>query len=181
MGEALLWLQEEAPGAPDLPERIYYDSQYAHHAITGTAQPDANEVLIGNVREILSKVRVMRAIDFIHVKAHTGVAGNEFADQLADQGARGLQTTTSRRWLTPCDTPEEVPAIMSDHCWRCGKVYTGSSHARSLAGHEAYCKVPGAPPPFIRCRHGCGKQFAWKFAEGKRKQPHHARENRKHS
>ena len=105
------------------------------------------------------------------MRAHTGVRGNEFADHLAGQGAKGLQTTSSKRWVERCDAPAPVPAILTDHCWRCGQ-------ARSLAGHEAHCVVPGAPPPFICCRHGCGKKFKWQFSTGKRKQPHHPREFR---
>ena len=178
MGEAFLWLLDEAPGDPRIPACIFYDSEYAHHAITSSDKPEANEKLILNIRDLFSKVTVNRVLEFRHVKAHTGIRGNEFADHLAGQGAKGLQTASSKRWLERCDAPAAVPSILTDHCWRCGQVFTGPSHARALAGHEAHCKVPGAPPPFICCRHGCGKQFKWQFSTGKRKQPHHAREFR---
>ena len=178
MTEALLWLLEEAPGTADAPATILYDSEYAHRALTSCHAPEANEKLVLAGRDILSKVKVRRHISFVHVKAHTGVTGNEFADHLAKLGAKGQLTSMSSRWLLPCDVPPPPPAILADNCWRCGKVYSGPSHARSLAGHEAHCKVPGAPPAFIPCRHNCGKQFAWQFATGKRKQPHHAREFR---
>ena len=178
MGEAFLWLLDEAPGDPRIPACVFYDSEYAHHAITSSDKPEANEKLILNIRDLFSKVKVNRVLEFRHVKAHTGIRGNEFADHLAGQGAKGLQTASSKRWLERCDAPAAVPSILTDRCWRCGQVFTGPSHARALAGHEAHCKVPGAPPPFICCRHGCGKQFKWQFSTGKRKQPHHAREFR---
>ena len=154
MGDPLLWLLEEAPGDAHIPAYILYDSEYAYHAITSSGKPEANEKLILNIRDILSKVTVNRVLHFSHVRAHTGVTGNEFADHLAGQGTKGLQTTSSKRWIECCDAPAQVPAILTDHCWRCGEVFTGPSHARSLAGHEAHCVVPGAPPPFICCRHG---------------------------
>ena len=65
-----------------------------------------------------------------------------------------------------------------DWCWRCGKVFSGPSHARQLAGHEGQCHVPSVPPPRIPCRKGRGRQFEWRFPSGRRKQAHHAREYR---
>ena len=32
--------------------------------------------------------------------------------------------------------------------------------------------------PTTTCRHGCGKQFPWKFTEGAKRVVHHAREAR---
>ena len=69
------------------------------------------------------------------------------------------------------------PPLLTDS-WRCGRVFSGASHARQLAGHEAYCKGPGSPPAAIPCRPGCGKTFAWRLPSAGRKQPHHAREFR---
>lgn len=64
-----------------------------------------------------------------------------------------------------------------DWCWRCGQVFNGESYAGTLAGHEGFCKVPGAPPASIPCKQ-CAVTFEWRFAHGKRKQAHHAREFR---
>ena len=134
MGEAFLWLLDEAPGDPRIPACVFYDSEYAHHAITSSDKPEANEKLILNIRDLFSKVKVNRVLEFRHVKAHTGIRGNEFADHLAGQGAKGLQTASSKRWLERCDAPAAVPSILTDRCWRCGQVFTGPSHAPSAGG-----------------------------------------------
>ena len=104
--------------------------------------------------------------------------GNDFADHLADQGAKGSQTTQSPRWLLPLGAPQVIDPLLLDSCWRCGQVYSGPSYSRKLAGHEGYCKVPGAPPAQIPCRLKCGKMFAWRFPAPGKKHFHHAREFR---
>ena len=93
---------------PRIPACILYDSEYAHRAITSSDKPEANEKLILHIRDLLYNVTVNRVLDFRHVKAHTGIRGNEFADHLAGQGAKGLQTTSSKRWLERCDAPATV-------------------------------------------------------------------------
>ena len=133
MGEALLWFMEEATGDAHIPAYILYDSEYAYHAITSSGKPEANEKLILNIRDILSKVTVNRVLHFSHVRAHTGVRGNEFADHLAGQGAKGLPTTSSKRWVKRCDAPAPVPAIL-----------------RITAGGAVRCSP--APPMLVRWR-----------------------------
>ena len=178
MVEALLWLEAEAPGNDTVPAVIYYDSTYAFNAITGQFQPEANTDLVFKARNILSRVRHKRAIEFEYVKGHSGNPGNDHADRLAGKGSKGQQSTQSARWLIPLKGPPPVNPLLVDHCWRCGVVYSGPSYARQLAGHEAYCKIEGAPPSHIPCRNNCGKQFPWKFANAQHKTRHHARELR---
>ena len=74
--------------------------------------------------------------------------------------------------------PLPISPLLVDHCWRCGRVFSGSSYARQLAGHEAHCKIPGAPPAHIWCRNNCGRSFPWKFTDTPGKHNHHAREAR---
>ncbi|CAK9016044.1 unnamed protein product [Durusdinium trenchii] len=178
VAEALLWLEKEAPGPACAPATIWFDSTYAHDIITGISAPAANEELATTAVDIYRRISTLRVIQWCKVKGHSGNPGNDYADALADKGRAGEQTRHSPRWLLPVGSPAPCDPLLTDHCWRCGKVYTGLSHARQLAGHEAYCKVPGAPPASIPCRRGCGRSFEWRFAEGKRKQAHHAREFR---
>jgi ribonuclease HI len=178
MAEAILWLDKEAPGDSAVPATIHYDSTYAFNAVTGASNGEANNALCHKARQIFVEANTRRPIDFVKVKGHSGNMGNDHADFLAEQGAKGKQTRQSERWLQQVDGPPPADPLTTDHCWRCGRVFTGVSSARGLAGHEAYCKVPGAPPPSIPCRHACGKTFAWRFNTGAAKQFHHAREYR---
>ena len=178
MAEALLWLDTEAPGDPTLPALIRYDSTYAFEVITGKATPTENIDLVQNIQTILRSVSAKRCIDWQKVKGHSNDLGNDYADKLAEQGAAGKQTNQWSRWLLPVGSPAPSDPLLTDSCWKCGVVYSGPSHARQLAGHEAYCAVPSAPPPSIPCRHNCGAVFEWQWPKGKRKQAHHPREYR---
>lgn len=178
IAEALLWLEQEAPGPKEAPVSLWFDSTYAQEAITGQTTPKENIALITTAREIWSRVSAIRKFEWCKVKAHSGNHGNDYADKLAAAGATGKQTTHSSRWVLPVGSPTPNDPLLTDWCWRCGQVFSGESYARQLAGHEGYCKVPGAPPANIPCRRNCGVTFQWRFADGKRKQAHHAREFR---
>ena len=140
MVEALLWLESEATGPAEVPATIFYDSTYAYNALTSSPQPAANDVLVTKARAIFDRVRQVRPIDFKYFRGHSGNQGNDHADRLAGLGANGLQTTQSCRWLIPMASPPPVNPLQIDHCWKCGRVFSGESFARQLAGHEAYCQ-----------------------------------------
>jgi rubrerythrin len=74
--------------------------------------------------------------------------------------------------------PLDLLAPLTPFLRRCGQVFTGTSYARQLAGHEAHCVIPGAAPPHIPCRRNCGKTFEWRFKQEGKKHFHHAREFR---
>ena len=57
MVEALLWLESEAPGEPEIPATIYYDSTYAFSALTSSNAPEANEELVYQARSTLARVK----------------------------------------------------------------------------------------------------------------------------
>ena len=97
--EALLWLEGEAPGQPEVPATIYYDSTYAYTAITGQTKPQENQALVGQAQLVLQRIQRIRPVDFVFVKGHSGNTGNDHADQLAGRGAKGLQCSSSARWL----------------------------------------------------------------------------------
>ena len=178
MLEALLWLEQEAPSDAGLPARIRFDSTYAHSIITGAYRPHVNLKLASEAKKVFERVSQLRPLAFEKVKGHSGYPGNDHADYLAGLGSKGQQTRQSSRWLIPVGRPAPVQPWQVDWCWRCGKVFSGPSHARQLAGHEGQCHVPSVPPPHIPCRKGCGRQFEWRFPSGRRKQAHHAREYR---
>jgi hypothetical protein len=175
MAEAFIWLDSEAPGPPNTPVTIHFDSTYAHDAITGLSAPEHNVALINKAKELYQRVIAQRMITWNKVLAHSNNHGNEYADHLAGEGSRGKQTRQSPRWQVPVGSPAPSDPLLTDWCWRCGQLYSGPFYARQLAGHEAFCKVPGAPPPSIPCRRGCGITFPWQFPKGKRKQAHHTR------
>ena len=178
MAEALLWLDQEAPGNPAIPALIRYDPTYAFDVLTGRATATENTELVQNIQTILRSVSSKRCIEWSKVKGHSHDHGNDYADKLAEAGASGKQTTQWTRWHLPVGSPSPSDPLLTDFCWKRGLVYSGPSYARQLAGHEAYCSVPSAPPPSLPCRHNCGASFEWQWPTGKRKQAHHAREYR---
>ena len=120
MVEALLWLEQEAPGAPDLPAIIWFDSTYAHDVLTGTPTPTANQELIDEGQRVLERVKTKRLICWAKVRGHSGNLGNDYADHLAEQGATGKQTRHSARWLLPT-SPHRFLALRSGlfGCFAC--------------------------------------------------------------
>ena len=178
MAEALLWLDQEAPGDPTIPALIRFDSTYAFEVVTGRAVATENTELVSNIQTILLSASSKRNIEWAKVKGHSNDNGNDYADKLAELGAAGKQTKQWSRWLLPVGSPSPCDPLLTDYCWKCGIVYSGPSYARQLAGHEAYCSVPSAPPPSLPCRRNCGTSFEWQWPKGQRKQAHHAREFR---
>ena len=128
-------MKRRAP--PSTPATLHFDSTYAQQIITEQSEPTTNIELVKQARSIYRRVSTQRLISWNKVVAHFNNHGNEYADFLAGEGSKGHQTKHP---------------LLTDWCWRCGTVFSGPSYARQLAGHEAYCKVPGAPPPSLPCR-----------------------------
>lgn len=96
VGEALLWLRDEAQDS--LPAMLHYDSQYAGEITTGMKRAEKNKRLAEKVQGLYKEVRGQRSVSLIHVKGHSGNPCNELADFLANQGAAGNISTDSKRW-----------------------------------------------------------------------------------
>jgi ribonuclease HI len=98
LGDALEAVVAMGPGRPDVV--IRYDSAYAANCVErwflrwraagwrkADGQPIANLDLIREVRAKLEAARATGAVVLQHVKAHSGIPGNEAADRLANEGA----------------------------------------------------------------------------------------------
>ena len=75
-------------------ETIWVDSLYARNLTMGIWLPrrNTNIELVREVREAWRRCSIRRGVGTVriqHVRSHTGVPGNELADQLADAAARG--------------------------------------------------------------------------------------------
>ena len=101
--QALLWLLHQiasmqrsagwsahdpavAAAVRDSPVVIGVDSLYAINQIEGHWKANKNEELIERGRALLVQVRKLRDIHFVHVKGHSGDAGNDRADLLVQWG-----------------------------------------------------------------------------------------------
>lgn len=98
LGEALLWLRDEAPGSKSLPAAVHYDSQYAANIVTGRNRAHKNLELASTLQRLYAEIKQQRPLNLVYVKGHSGVAGNELADRLASMGAEGRYSTASKRW-----------------------------------------------------------------------------------
>jgi ribonuclease HI len=107
IGEAMLWLTDEAPDDGDVPVLFRYDSEYAAGMAQRRYEPKSNEELAARVAELTENVMERRVVTWEHVYGHTGALDNEIADRAADSGAQGRISKWSRRWAAP---PPVTPA-----------------------------------------------------------------------
>ena len=120
--------------------------------------------LVRTTQDLLRQVSRDRRVDFEHVDSHTGVAGNERADRLADRGAWGEIGPQSCRWKAPA--PEAVREGNVDYCRKCGMEFK-DFNLRRVSSHEIACFAPRAVPSTIQCRK-CGIWLqGWRTDRGK--------------
>ena len=65
---------------PNLPVRVYTDSNYAYGLLTLGWKPKKNTRLVLSIKELMKK---FKHIEFIKVKGHSGHTENEIVDRLA--------------------------------------------------------------------------------------------------
>ena len=150
IGEAMMWLYNEAPDDGTVPAIVRYDSQYAANLAQGIWDPKSNEELAYAVRELVIKVTKKRAIEWRHVYGHQGHHDNELADRAAALGSQGLVSEVLRRWAAP--PPEIVAAAhdATDFCKKCGVEVM----ARDIVWHTVRCEAVGfvIPQGWSKCR-----------------------------
>ena len=89
MGEltALFWaLASSCAMATRLRIDIFSDSEYAIGVVEGRTRAQHATALVHRARDMLQQARRLHRISTHHVRAHTGVAGNEVVDALANTG-----------------------------------------------------------------------------------------------
>mmetsp|Transcript_15305 Transcript_15305/g.29674 ORF Transcript_15305/g.29674 Transcript_15305/m.29674 type:complete len:386 (-) Transcript_15305:142-1299(-) len=85
------------------PVIVRYDSEYAAKSVMGLFNGAKNRDLILKCREALARARIVRQVDFIHVRGHSAEQYNDRVDELAKMGAAmcaeeravGKQTNTA--------------------------------------------------------------------------------------
>jgi ribonuclease HI len=89
IGEAMLWLRDEAPDEGWAPLHIRYDSEYAANIARGTWAALSNEELAETVRNSVREIGLKRVMSWEHVYGQSGAHDNELADRAADLGCQG--------------------------------------------------------------------------------------------
>jgi ribonuclease HI len=74
----------------DAPMTVYTDSQYAIGVLQKGWKAKANQTLVANVKQALAQRKKTK---LVYVPGHSGVSGNERADQLARDAVRSRKTT----------------------------------------------------------------------------------------
>ena len=139
LAEAMLWLGSEEAGDVKA-ARIFYDSKYAADVMCAKKIAHTSRKLVQRAKELYEETKGVMDISLHYVAGHTGVAGNERADELAKRGCK--ETCTTGRYAKMETVAEEKK--VEDH----EKVYDGS-------------RFHGERPDMLKCMHApmCTKTF----------------------
>ena len=154
IAEAFTWLNTEAPGDPRVPAYIHFDSQYAAEATQGISDGQSNQTLIQHCQAQYNTCKQTRKIGWQWVKGHTGQAGNELADKLAEKGSQGQVSTHSHRWAAPHHMA--LTQENAERCRKCGRLFRD---ARKCAAHEKGCDGENEVLGTEQLCRKCGLQF----------------------
>ena len=133
IGEAMMWLRDEAPDDGKVPVLFRYDSEYAAGLAQSRYEPKTNEELARQVAMITTEVMEKRVIVWEHVYGHTGALDNEMADRAADAGAKGLVSKWSRRWAAPPPAGPPPAAAKAKANAKAGPKAKGKAKAKAKA------------------------------------------------
>ena len=150
IGEALLWLRDEAPHGQAIPATIRYDSDYAAGVVTGRLTPSQNLKLVEQVRILYGAVLEQRMLEFKWVKGHSEDNGNERADKMAEEGKGGAVGVHSKRWCRPPPSKACRQEWKIENCRKCGMDFGLDPIAKGR--HEQKCESPLTWPGWIQCR-----------------------------
>lgn len=153
IGEAMIWLRDEAPDNGTTPVTLRFDSYYAANMAQGIWDPKSNEELVAQVRKLTMDVEAKRVILWEHVYGHTGALDNELADRAADSGAKGKVGQASSRWTAPPPVTPLMDPNDTEYCRKCGELVPKREHV----WHTRRCTVAGfvIPADKDKCRK-CG-------------------------
>ena len=160
IGEACRWLLSyidlRPPFAPPLSATILYDSMYAYGVTTRLTTPTCNHGLVETVANLVTRVRSKIQLTFQHIKGHSGVHGNDIADQFADRGTQSRISPHCTAWTTPPEGPmgqvpppprpsprpraaQRRPAAALKTCEKCGQSFSLGNYNQ----HVPTCRGPG--------------------------------------
>jgi ribonuclease HI len=112
-GEALLYLQDHGPTLQPHDVTVFYDSDYAFKAVTGShKRAEANVELVQRIQLLFDELNAQYAIRCVHIRAHQEQLhalaaaaphqqGNTLVDELAKRGAAGERCTAGRYAARP--------------------------------------------------------------------------------
>jgi len=86
IGEMMASMASTDAAAPERPIYLFTDSRYAVGVLAAGFRVVKNEELVHRIRSKMARIRLSHPLDIQWVKAHVGIAGNEEADRLANQG-----------------------------------------------------------------------------------------------
>ena len=106
IAEALLWLDQEAPGRRHKTATVYYDSQYAAEIIQSSAEPHQNMELANQCRSIYQRLRAMHHLrrSAANALAYSAMPENAaHMKKLAQKGRPSTRTNNHVENAAPCN------------------------------------------------------------------------------
>jgi ribonuclease HI len=156
--EAGFWLWHECPRKPLPNVSFYYDSKWAASMAQGSTNPSAHQQLCDKAKSLINLLKTTTSVGWKWVKGHSGEAGNEKADKLANRGRKGEVSVQSKRHSEPMPSfyrDQPVPQEELETCRKCGRTF--GNNPRTCGYHEKHCGEGVLENPgYMQCRK-CGE------------------------